>query len=262
MDRLSSTFIKSLVVASGLSLATAAAVSASGAAPARPTATGFATIPLSTVASRPLSDLYIAPPTGTQMLGGTPFATGSFALLDAGQNARVATKVPAAVNVHLLLNSYNTLTRYAGQTLGTVRLTFSNGSVQETPVVVGTNVREWRVGAGSWVVATVTSTASKRVWDGTANLDGGEAVIDRLTVSVQPVRAYLTGVQLTNTASGTLLRTVFSGVTVEHLVRPGESDDTPAAEHSQAFDHSNSQNFTGVKPAEGKGDHDGTSDHD
>jgi hypothetical protein len=187
---------------------------------------------------------------------GTPFTTGSFALLTPGQSVGVATKIPSVVNVHLLLNSYNTLSRYAGETLGTVRLTFSDGSVQQTTVVVGTNVREWRIGAGSWVVGTVTSKASTPVWKGWAHLDGGEAVIDRLTIPVQPVRAYLTGVQVSNTASGTLLRTVFSGLTVEHLVRPGESDDTPAVVHSQAPEHSNSQNFTGVSPAKGEGDHD------
>ncbi len=249
-------FTKSLVAAAGMSLVSAAVVSGYAAAPAAQTATGFTTISLSAVASRPLSDLYIAPPTGTQMLGGTPFNTGSFALLAPGQSAGVGTKIPAVVNIHLLLNSYNTMYYYAGQTLGTVRLTFSNGSVQETTVVVGTNVREWRVGAGAWVVRTVTSQANTRVWDGVAHLDGGEAVIDRLTIPVQPVRAYLTGVQLSNTAAGTILRTVFSGLTVEHLVGPGNSDDTPAAVNSQAWDHSNSQNFTGVSPSKGEGDHD------
>jgi hypothetical protein len=259
VPRVPSKLTSSLVVAAGLSLATAAVVSAYAAAPAAQTATGFTTISLSAVTSRPLSDLYVAPPTGTQMLGGTPFTTGSFALITPGQNAGIATRVRAVVNIHLLLNSYNTMSYYAGQTLGTVRLIFSDGSVQQTTVVVGTNVREWRIGAGSWVVGTVTSKASTPVWKGWAHLDGGEAVIDRLTIPVQPVRAYLTGVQVSNTASGTLLRTVFSGLTVEHLVRPGESDDTPAAWNSQAPEHSNSQIFTGVNPAEDKG-HDGTSD--
>jgi hypothetical protein len=144
---------------------------------------------------------------------------------------------------------------YAGQTLGTVRLTFSNGHVQDTTLVVGNNIREWRVGAGSWVVGTVTSPKSIRVWDGLAHLDGGEAVIDMLTIPVQPRYGYLTGVAVTTTASGTLMRTVFSGVTVEHLVHPGESGEPPAAVHSQAPEHSNSQNFTGVSPAKGEGDH-------
>ncbi len=245
---------KSLVAAAGMSLVSAAVVSVYAAAPAAQTTTGFTTLALGAVASQPLSDLYVAPPTGTQMLGGTPFNTGSFALLTPGQSARVSTKVPAVVNLHLLVNSYNTISRYAGQTLGTVRLTFSDGSVQETTLVVGTNVREWRIGAGSWVVGTVTSKANTPVWDGVAHLDGGEAVIDRLSIPVQPVRAYLIGVQVSNSAAGTLLRTVFSGLTVEHLVRPGESDDTPAAWRSQAPEHSNSQNFTGVNPSEGKGD--------
>jgi hypothetical protein len=247
---------QSLVAAAGMSLATAAVLSGYAAAPAAQPTTGFATISLSAVANQPLSTLYVAPPTGTQMLGGTPFSTGSYALLAPGQSAGVGTRIPAVVNVHLLLNSYNTMYYYAGQTLGTVRLTFSDGSVQQTSLVVGTNVREWRVGAGAWVVRTVTSSANTRVWDGMAHLDGGEAVIDRLTIPVQPVRAYLTGVQLSNTAAGTILRTVFSGLTVEHLVGPGESDDTPAAEHSQAFVHSNSQTFTGVSPSKGEGDHD------
>jgi hypothetical protein len=141
---------------------------------------------------------------------------------------------------------------YAGQTLGTVRLTFSDGSVQETILVVGNNIREWRVGAGSWVVGTVTSK-NTRVWDGLAHLDGGEAVIDMLTIPVQPTHGYLTGVAVTTTASGTLMRTVFSGVTVEHLLRPGESGNTPAAWHSEAPEHSNSQNFTGVNPAKAAG---------
>src|SRR5207245_8726086 len=188
---------KSLVVATGLSLATAAVVSAYAAAPADKRATAFTTIPLSTVASRPLSDLYIAPPTGTQMLGGTPFDTGSFALLSPGQTASVTTTIPGVVSLHLLLNSYGTMWYYAGQTLGTVRLTFSDGSVQDTTLVVGNNIREWRVGAGSWGVGTVTSPKSHRAWGGVAHLDGGEAVIDMLTIPVQPRPGYLTGVAVT-----------------------------------------------------------------
>jgi LysM repeat protein len=99
----------------------------------------------------------------------------------------------------------------------------------------------------------VTSQTTTRVWDGVAHLDGGEAVIDMLTVAVQPARGSLTGVSVTTTASGTLLRTVFSGLTLEHRVRPGESGETPAAWRSQAPEHSNSQNFTGVNPAKAAG---------
>jgi hypothetical protein len=231
-----------------------APAAAQTAQPAPASTTGFTTISLSAVVSRPLSDLYVAPPSGTQMLGGIPFDTGSFALLSPGQTASVTTSIPGVVNLHLLLNSYGTMWYYAGQTLGTVRLTFSDGSVQETTLVVGNNIREWRVGAGSWVVGTVTSPKNTRVWDGLAHLDGGEAVIDMLTIPVQPTHGYLTGVSVTTTASGTLMRTVFSGLTVEHrVVRPGESDETPAVVHSQAPEHSNSQNFTGVNPAKAAG---------
>ena len=102
----------------------------------------------------------------------------------------------------------------------------------------------------------MTSPKSIRVWDGVAHLDGGEAVIDMLTIPVQPTHGYLTGVAVTTTASGTLMRTVFSGLTLEHLLRPGESGNTPAAWHSEAPEHANSQKFTGVNPSEGKGDHD------
>jgi hypothetical protein len=235
-------------------MASIAPAAAQTAQPAPAPTTGFTTISLSAVASRPLSDLYVSPPTGTQMLGGIPFDTGSFALLAPGDTASVTTGVPGVVNVHLLVNSYNTLSRYAGQSLATVRLTFSDGSVQETTLVVGTNVREWRVGAGSWVVGTVTSGANTRVWDGVAHQDGGEAVIDMLTIPVQPARASLTGVSVSTTAWGTLLRTVFSGLTIEQRVlRPGESAETPAAWRSQAPEHSNSQNFTGVNPAKAGG---------
>jgi hypothetical protein len=230
-----------------------APAAAQTAQPAPAPTAAFTTVSLSSVASRPLSDLYVAPPTGTQMLGGMPFETGSFALLTPGQTASLSVGLPGVVNVHLLVNSYNTLSKYAGQELGTVRLTFSDGSVQDTTLLVGTNVREWRVGAGSWVVGTVTSQTTTRVWDGVAHLDGGEAVIDMLTVAVQPARGSLTGVSVTTTASGTLLRTVFSGLTLEHRVRPGESGETPAAWRSQAPKHSNSQNFTGVNPAKAAG---------
>jgi hypothetical protein len=245
-----------------LGLASVAPAAAQTAQPAPAPTTAFTTVSLSSVASRPLSDLYITPPTGTQVLGGTPFDTGSFALLSPGDTATLTTGVNGVVNVQLLLNSYGTMWYYAGQKLGTVRLTFSDGSVQETTLVVGTNVREWRVGAGSWVVGTVTSQASTRVWDGVAHLDGGEAVIDMLTVPVQPAHGSLTGVAVTTTATGTLMRTVFSGLTVEHLLRPGKSGETPAAWRSQAPEHSNSQNFTGVKPSRNTRDHDDKSDHD
>jgi hypothetical protein len=245
-----------------LGLASVAPAAAQTAQPAPAPTTAYMTVSLGTIAGRPLTDLYIAPPTGKQTLAGMPFDTGSFALLAPGDSATVTTAVPAAVNIHLLVNSYNTLSQYAGQSLGTVRLSFSDGSVQETTLVVGANVREWRVGAGSWVVGTVTSQASTRVWDGVAHLDGGEAVIDMLTVPVQPVRGLLTGVSVSTTAAGTPLRTVFSGLTVEHRVRPGESDETPAVWHSQAPEHSKSQNFTGVKPSRNARHHDDKSDHD
>ncbi len=262
MNFLAARWVVGAFAGGALGLASMAPAAAQTAQPAPAPTSAYTTISLSAVVSRPLSDLYVAPPTGTQMLGGMPFDTGSFALIGPGQTAAVTTSIPGAVNLHLLLNSYNTISRYAGQTLGTVRLTFSDGSVQDTTLVVGTNIREWRVGAGSWVVGTVTSQASTRVWDGVAHLDGGEAVIDMLTVPVQPVRGSLTGVQVSNSAAGTLLRAVFSGLTVEHRVRPGESDDTPAAWRSQAPEHSNSQIFTGVNPSKGEGDHAGKGDHD
>lgn len=212
-----------------------------------------APIALGALATYPLSSAYATIPTGQAVLGGQTFdmTSGNMILLGTNASANFAGSYQNPTAVHLLVNSANTYSWYAGTPVGTVVLTFSDGSTQSATLTVGANLREWRTGAAG-VVNTVTDTTpststpySAQVWTTTA-VGGGTAVLDMLTVPVLTANATktLTGVQVTNSNPyGGALSIDLSGVTVEFTapaqlptcIRPGVSCTTPAAANSQAI---------------------------
>jgi hypothetical protein len=211
---------------------------------------------------------YVTPPASLLTSGGVPFTLGNAYWLrygDAPVSLNVNYDKPLAV--YLLLNTSWTDAAFAGQTVGTVHLTYSDGTSRDTALVVGANIREWEYGI-SWTANTLSSSCTVPlsspctvpVWQGQgqAAVGGGMGTIDMLTIPAIPSlsSAHLTGVTVSDTNSRHM-GIVFQGLTVLYdpvIPRPGESDDTPAAVRSEAPEHSNSQNFTGVSPA--KGDHD------
>jgi len=201
---------------------------------------------------------YSSPPASLVTAGGVPFSLGSANWLhygDAPATASMDFDKPLAV--YLLLNTSFTDSSFAGQTVGTVRLGFSDGTVRETALVVGSNIREWEIGV-SWTCHTLSSSSTVSVWQGlaTAYQGGAAATIDMLTIPAVSTTAHLTGVTVTNTNSSHM-GILYQGLTVlyDPWHRPGNSWDTPAAIHSQAPYRSSSAIFTGINPAAAAGSH-------
>jgi hypothetical protein len=213
-----------------------------------------APIPLGAAATSPLSAAYTTVPTGMATLGGHTFdmTSGNLIGLKNGASASFAGAYQYPTAVHLLLNTANTNTFWTGSTVGTVVLTFSDGTTQSANLIVGSNIREWRTGAFG-VVTTVTDTTPSTtapyitpgVWTTTA-VAGGSAVLDMVSVPVLAANASktLTGVQVTNINTYGSLWVDLSGLTVQftppapaptsNCDRPGNSCNTPAALNSQA----------------------------
>ncbi len=224
---------KGLILASGL----IAASSIMGYAQDAPVALGAQ-------ATVPLSGMYILPPSGITTLGGHTFdlTAGNAIQLVNGQSVSLSGSWANATGAYLLLNSANTYLWYDGMVVGNVTLTFSDATTQSTDLIVGTNLREWRTGAGFTDNSIADPNAN--VWSGTA-IDGSAGVIDMLTIGLDGTKT-VTGISLNDTNTWGALAIVFSGLTVSMTdptpapapdptcTRPGNSCNTPAAENSQA----------------------------
>ena len=58
--------------------------------------------------------------------------------------------------------------RYENQTIGEIKIHFSNGSAYGYPLVMGVNLRDWKRGNAPEAVTTVTSSDIVYSWTGTA----------------------------------------------------------------------------------------------
>src|SRR5256712_12294828 len=217
-----------------------------------------APIALGTLATYPLSSAYATVPAGQATLGGHPFdmTSGNMIKLATSASASFAGSYQNPTAVHLLLNSANTYSWYDGTPVGSVVLTFSDGTTQTATLTVGSNLREWYIG-GYGVVTAVTDTTPSTtapyvtdpaVWTTTVLGGTGTAVFDMLTIPVLTANQTLTSVVLTNSNPyGGALSIDLSGLTVElaaapvppplpggDCIRPGNSCNTPAAQNSQS----------------------------
>jgi len=199
------------------------------------------TVALGTSATLPLSSLYASAPSGTASLGGHAFdlSGGNLVSLGNGQSVTYTGSWSNAQSVLLLLNTMNTYLWYDQTQVGTVTLTFSDGTTQVTNLTVGGNVREWRTGAGN-TVNWINDPATTTVWNGSA-IDGSAAVIDMLTISLAGTQT-ITSIAVSNTNGWGALHIDLAGLTIDPVVaqtptciRAGNSCNTPAAINSQAW---------------------------
>jgi len=225
---------KGLILASGL----IAASSIMGYAQDAP-------VDLGAQATVPLSGIYVGAPSGITTLGGHSFdlTSGNLISLANGQSVSFSGSWANATGAYLLLNSANTYLWYDQTVVGNVTLTFSDGTSQSTDLMVGSNLREWRTGAG-FTVNLITDPAASEVWTGSA-VDGSTAVMDMLSISLTGSKT-LTSVTLNDTNGWGALAISLSGLTISvtdptpapvpgsDCTRPGNSCNTPAAENSQA----------------------------
>jgi hypothetical protein len=160
---------------------------------------------------------YVAPPASLTTAGGVPFTLGNAYWMHFGDPAATLTmNVATPQAVYLLVNTSWTDAAFAGQTVGTVRLTFSDGTFRDTALVVGSNVREWEYGV-SWTANTLSNpSTTASVWQGQAQASqgGAAATIDMLTIPAIS-QAHLTGVTVTDSNNGHL-GIVFQGLTVAY----------------------------------------------
>jgi hypothetical protein len=199
------------------------------------------TVALGAQATVPLSSFYASAPSGTASLGGHSFdlTSGNLVSLGNGQSVTFSGSWSNAQDALLLLNTANTYLWYDQTSVGTVTLTFSDGTTQTTTLTVGGNIREWRTGAGN-TVNWLTDPATTTVWSGSAT-DGSSAAIDMLTISIVPAKT-ITSVTVANTNGWGALRVDLAGLTIDPVVqlkpsciRPGVSCRTLAADNSQAW---------------------------
>ena len=199
------------------------------------------TVALGAQATLPLSSLYASAPSGTASLGGHMFnlSGGNLVSLGSSQSVAYTGSWSNTQDVLLLLNTMNTYLWYDQSPVGTVTLTFSDGTTQTTTLTVGSNIREWRTGAGN-TVTWISDPATTTVWSGSA-VDGSAAVIDMLTITVSPVKT-ITSIVVSNTNGWGALHIDLAGLTVDpqvqqtpSCIREGNSCNTPAAVNSQAW---------------------------
>jgi hypothetical protein len=213
--------IRGLILASGLVAATSVASLAAD-----------VTVPFGTAPTSTVANAYLNPPTGTAVLGGHTFdlTTGKMIALVGGQSAVLTGSYPNTKAAYILFNSYNTWLSYGGATIGTVVLTFSDGTTQSTNLIVGTNLREWRP-AGTNTVNTATGAGWSNVWTGQAQptAGGGTAVIDLLTITVVGTGKTLTSITITNSDLGgpNGVGVISPAVTVDDgpIALPGSGDE-------------------------------------
>ena len=199
------------------------------------------TVALGAQATLPLSSLYASAPSGTASLGGHMFdlSGGNLVSLGSSQSVTYTGSWSNTQDVLLLLNTMNTYLWYDQSPVGTVTLTFRDGTTQTTTLTVGSNIREWRTGAGN-TVNWISDPATTTVWSGSA-VDGSAAVIDMLTIAVSPVKT-ITSVTVSNTNGFGALHIDLAGLTIDpqvqqtpSCIREGNSCNTAAAVNSQAW---------------------------
>jgi hypothetical protein len=203
-----------------------------------------ATVPLGAQATIPLSSMYAGAPSGITTLGGHSFdlSGGNLIQLGNGQSVTFNGTWLNATSAYLLLNTANTYLWYDQSVVGNVTITFSDGTTQSTDLIVGSNIREWRIGAG-FTDNTITDPATAQVWSGTA-VDGTPATIDMLTITL-PGTKTATSATLNDTNGFGALNINLAGLTIDPqnptpapqpvCTRPGASCSTPAAQNSQAW---------------------------
>jgi hypothetical protein len=147
-------------------------------------------VPLAVVANAGTNDGYVDPPQGNVVFSRVNFylGQGESATTQAASLPANPTRVSLPVNttspeaVYLLLTGGNLSSRFAGQTVGRVRLVFDDGRVHTVDVVAGHNLREWKHYGD--VLTRTTSPDLTEVWRGANRFDPGPAVIDMLRVAV------------------------------------------------------------------------------
>lgn len=157
---------------------------------APPTAGQFLPVSLRGFVNASTTDGYIDPPLGDVVLSSVHFSlnqggtltTQAAPLPDNPTSISLPVDAQAPQAVYLLLTGGDLFSRFAGQTVGRVRLVFDDGRTHALDLVAGQNVREWKLSAG--VVSSATSPDLAEVWRGANRDDESTAVMDMLRIPI------------------------------------------------------------------------------
>jgi hypothetical protein len=221
--------VKGLILASGLIAASSVMGYASD-----------ATVSLGSQATVPFSQLYTSAPTGITTLGGHQFdlSGGNLIQLSNGQSASFSGSWMNASNAYILMNGYNTYLYYDQSPVGSIVVTYSDGTTQSFDITAGVNLRDYCTGTG-FTIDWISDQNMANVWTGSANC--GTGVIDMLDLPL--AGKTVTNITVTENAWGAL-RIDIAGLTVDPVIpvvqtpsciREGNSCNTNAAINSQAW---------------------------
>ncbi len=159
-----------------------------------PTATAerFVAVSLSAIANAAITDGYVNSPLGDVTFSGVRFSLGkgqsvttqARPLPDNPRSISLQVDVLAPEAVYLLITGGDVFNRFAGQTIGRVRLVFSDGNTHAVDLVAGQNLREWKQSGD--VIGRAASPQLTEVWRGANRFDASPAVIDMLKIAVPP----------------------------------------------------------------------------
>jgi hypothetical protein len=129
-------------------------------------------------------------PYGDQVYYGVPFTTSKERIFSTqyGDSSfpiegTLQTDISRPQKVFVLINTTNAYREFLNKQIGKITLVFDNGIAEETPLIVGANVREHTIYATYGdVVRTVTDSANKLAWQGTSS--GTLVAIDMLTIPI------------------------------------------------------------------------------
>jgi hypothetical protein len=129
-------------------------------------------------------------PYGDQVYYGVPFTTSKERIFSTqyGDSSfpiegTLQTDISRPQKVYVLINTTNAYREFLNKQIGKITLVFDNGITEETPLIVGTNVREHTIDTTYGdVVRTVTDSANKLAWQGTSS--GTLVAIDMLTIPI------------------------------------------------------------------------------
>jgi hypothetical protein len=129
-------------------------------------------------------------PYGDQVYYGVPFTTSKERIFSTQDGASsffieetLQTDISRPQKVYVLINATNAYQEFLNKQIGKITLVFDNGITEETPLIVGANVREHIIDTTYGdVVRTVTDSANKLAWQGTSS--ERLVAIDMLTIPI------------------------------------------------------------------------------
>lgn len=147
-----------------------------------------------------LKSRYIGLPSGDVIWGGAQFQLKPDSLIfDTGQHigyftprkdgvkeidCQLRESVNRVKTIHFLINSGNSKSIYADESIGEIRLIFKDAPPICVELILGQNIREWCPGHhGDFVRDASSPTLTKGAWTG-LSIDGANAVIDCLHIPV------------------------------------------------------------------------------